>query len=210
MPGTDTIFLISSARGLSWDTANRLPIATASAPNVRAAAKPLPSANPPAATTGVAGNRSDSVRMRTSDVTSPPCAAASWPVHIRASAPESRADCACLAVVIVDKTLPPYECAASAIQSAFPKLTLINGTCSSSATSAFSLAPGMSSVAPMPNALPGARRRISWMHSRVSSAFRGPVAKMPHPPAFDTAATSDGLEIQLMPGSTMGCLHPTS
>jgi hypothetical protein len=45
------------------------------------------------------------------------------------------------------------------------------------------------------------------MDSRVCVAFKGPVARIPTPPAFDTAATNSGVEIQLIPGSTSGYLH---
>jgi hypothetical protein len=46
------------------------------------------------------------------------------------------------------------------------------------------------------------------MDALVSSAVNGPVARIPRPPAFETAATSGGVEIQDMPGNTMGCSHP--
>ena len=36
-----------------------------------------------------------------------------------------------------------------------------------------------------------------------------PVAKMPKPPALDTAATNFGVEIQLIPGRMMGCWIPS-
>jgi len=38
----------------------------------------------------------------------------------------------------------------------------------------------------------------------------GPVANIPIPPALDTDATNGGVDIQLMPGSKMGYLHPRS
>jgi hypothetical protein len=45
------------------------------------------------------------------------------------------------------------------------------------------------------------------MDVRVSSGFNGPVAKIPTPPAFETAATSSGVEIHDIPGSTIGTLQ---
>ena len=46
------------------------------------------------------------------------------------------------------------------------------------------------------------------MASRVSSGVNGPLAKMPKPPALETAATSSGVEIQLMPGKMIGISMP--
>ena len=45
---------------------------------------------------------------------------------------------------------------------------------------------------------------ISLMASLVSFELSGPVARIPTPPAFDTAATSLASEIQLIPGKTTG------
>mmetsp|Transcript_19889 Transcript_19889/g.29425 ORF Transcript_19889/g.29425 Transcript_19889/m.29425 type:complete len:217 (+) Transcript_19889:444-1094(+) len=199
-----TASFVGKANGLSLLTANRDPIAMASAPRLKAADRPEPLANPPAATIGASGKALANDGTRTNEVTSPPCAAASWPVHIRASAPEVRAASACLEFVTVARTWPPYSCTASAIQSGFPKLTLTRGTCSSMATLAFSDAPGMSKVAPIPKGLPGANFLILRMDSLVSSADNGPVARMPHPPAFDTAATNSGVDIHDMPGRSTG------
>lgn len=92
------------------------------------------------------------------------------PVTMRASTPTSCAERACFSVVTVaitctpdplipllakralsscacmpafhQPTLPPYPCTLSVSQSPLPRLKLITGTCSLSATSAFSLAPG--------------------------------------------------------------------
>jgi len=71
------------------------------------------------------------------------------------------------------------------------------GTCSSRATSAFSCDPGMAKVIPTPNGGSNvdfddfefdcdcsglSNVRILRMDFRVSSAFNGPVANIPHPP----------------------------
>jgi len=45
------------------------------------------------------------------------------------------------------------------------------------------------------------------MDCRVSVGVKGPVARIPTPPALETAATSSGVEIQDMPGRMMGYLH---
>jgi hypothetical protein len=45
------------------------------------------------------------------------------------------------------------------------------------------------------------------MHSLVSLAFKGPVARIPTPPALETAATSSGVLIQDIPGRMTGCLQ---
>ena len=57
----------------------------------------------------------------------------------------------------------------------------IIGTCSSIATFAFSVAPGINNVAPIPNGL-SVCERIFCIAFRVSSAFNGPVANIPTPP----------------------------
>lgn len=51
------------------------------------------------------------------------------------------------------------------------------------------------------------RARTFRIASLVSTAFRGPVAKIPTPPAFETAATSSGVLIHDIPGSTTGYLQ---
>jgi hypothetical protein len=45
---------------------------------------------------------------------------------------------------------------------------------------------------------------------RVPDGSRGPVARMPSPPALETAATIFGTLIQLMPDRRMGYLIPNS
>ncbi len=112
-----------------------------------------------------------------------------------------------------------------------PNEKLITGTSSCKATSAFSLAPGISKVAPIPKGL-SVNLRISRILFLVSSAESGPkisarnrkshfkkmkqwttklpVAKMPNPPAFETAATKRGVDIQLIPGKITGYLMPSS
>jgi hypothetical protein len=54
------------------------------------------------------------------------------------------------------------------------------------------------------------RLLISLIASRVCSALKGPVAKIPKPPALETAATIFGTLIQLMPDKIMGYLMPKS
>ena len=146
--------------------------------------------------------------IKTSDVTSSPCAAASWPVAMTASVPKSCARLACFTLTTVAKTLPPYLCASFTIQSPLPRAKLMTGTFSCKRTFAFSAAPGNISDALAPKGL-SVSFRISRMDSLVCSAFSGPVARMPNPPALDTAATIFGVLIQLMPESTMGYLMPT-
>mmetsp|Transcript_24404 Transcript_24404/g.50312 ORF Transcript_24404/g.50312 Transcript_24404/m.50312 type:complete len:123 (-) Transcript_24404:107-475(-) len=48
------------------------------------------------------------------------------------------------------------------------------------------------------------------MALRVWSEFNGPVARIPTPPAFDTAATSGAVDTQLIPGRTIGYSHCNS
>jgi len=84
----------------------------------------------------------------------------------------------------------------------------MTGTFSCKRTFAFSTAPGNISDALAPNGL-SVSLRISRMASLVCPPFRGPVARMPSPPALDTAATIFGVLIQLMPESTIGYLMPT-
>jgi len=79
----------------------------------------------------------------------------------------------------------------------------MTGTSSSRRIFAFSAAPGMRSVAFAPNGL-SVRLRISRMAARVWAASRGPVARMPRPPALDTAATILGTLIQLIPDRMIG------
>ena len=142
---------------------------------------------------------------------------------------------ACLELTTVAMVLPPYFCTASAIQSPLPKLKLMTGTCSSIATLAFSLAPGISRVHPIPKGL-SVSVRISRIFSRTSLAPYGPEdgwyqhgqcctgvravvlvegwrqggqaqqpeAKMPSPPAFDTAATSLGSGLKII----LQCIAP--
>mmetsp|Transcript_8884 Transcript_8884/g.21934 ORF Transcript_8884/g.21934 Transcript_8884/m.21934 type:complete len:239 (-) Transcript_8884:25-741(-) len=198
---------IAIASGLSCVVARRVPMATPSAPRLKAAFRPRPLANPPAATMGTVGNSCASEGTNTREVTSPPWAAASWPVTIKASAPAAIAAAACFRLVTVARSLPPYSSRPSRIQSALPSETLMTGTPSSRATLAFSEAPGMSNVAPTPKGL-SVRVRISRIHALVSNADSGPVANIPRPPALETAATRAGVEIHDIPGSTMGCSHP--
>mmetsp|Transcript_2957 Transcript_2957/g.8097 ORF Transcript_2957/g.8097 Transcript_2957/m.8097 type:complete len:264 (-) Transcript_2957:65-856(-) len=217
--------LVASASGLSFVVAIRDPMATASAPRASAAWSPLPLANPPAATSGVSGNSRASDGTSTSEVTSPPWAAASWPVTMSASAPPSPiAREACSRLVTVASSFPPYASRPSLIQRALPSETLMMGTSSSRATIAFSRAPGMSRVTPTPKGLgllPASlllllllllllarSSRVRRMDSRVSQAESGPVARIPTPPAFETAATSSGVEIQDIPGRTIGWSQP--
>ena len=87
-------FFTFSCKGLSSVQANRVPIATASAPKDKAANSPRPSPNPPAAIRGSSGTLDAMAGTNTKEVTSPPCAAASWPVTSRASAPLALADLA--------------------------------------------------------------------------------------------------------------------
>mmetsp|Transcript_1516 Transcript_1516/g.2261 ORF Transcript_1516/g.2261 Transcript_1516/m.2261 type:complete len:104 (+) Transcript_1516:913-1224(+) len=86
---------------------------------------------------------------------------------------------------------------------------LMMGTCSSIATLAFDSAPGIRSVVPIPNGL-SVLERIVRIAFRVSSADKGPVASIPTPPAFDTAETRVGSDIQDIPGRMRGYLHPKS
>jgi len=67
----------------------------------------------------------------------------------------------------------------------------------------------MRSVHPIPKGL-SVNRRISRMDARVCSEESGPVARMPSPPALETAATKGGVEIHDMPGSTNGTLIPSN
>ena len=180
----------------------RVPIAIPSAPRASAAASPRPSAKPPAAMTGIF-TASARLGTRTSEVTASPWAAASWPVAITPSAPYSSARFAWRALTTVAITLPPYSWAPLTIQSPFPSAKLMTGTFSASMTFAFSAAPGMRSVALQPKGL-SVRLRISRIACRVCSASRGPVARMPSPPALETAATIFGTLIQLMPERRMG------
>src|SRR5690606_14572197 len=69
--------------------------------------------------------------------------------------------------------------------------------------------PGISSVTPIPKGLL-VKVRIWRIAARVCAGVNGPLARIPRPPALDTAATSSGVEIQLMPGSRMGCSIPKS
>ena len=81
----------------------------------------------------------------------------------------------------------------------------MTGTRSSNATAAFSAAPGIISVTPTPKGRV-VFARMERIEDRVCALERGPVARMPRPPASETAQTSSGWEIQLMPGDTMGWL----
>ena len=65
-------------------------------------------------------------------------------------------------------------------------------------------------MAPIPKGLPGASCRILMIASLVSRALSGPVARIPTPPAFETAATNSGVEIQDIPGNIRGYWHPNS
>ena len=81
-------------------------MAMASAPSASAAISPWPVPKPPAAMMG----SELTLRMAgisTSEVTSPPWAAASWPVTSRASTPIFSAAMACFSVTTVAMTLPP-------------------------------------------------------------------------------------------------------
>ncbi len=71
---------------VSFVVMKRVPMAMASAPSVSAAAKPRPSAKPPAAMTGIS-RTSARLGIRRSDVTASPCPAASLPVAMTASVP---------------------------------------------------------------------------------------------------------------------------
>mmetsp|Transcript_13538 Transcript_13538/g.18574 ORF Transcript_13538/g.18574 Transcript_13538/m.18574 type:complete len:108 (-) Transcript_13538:132-455(-) len=66
----------------------------------------------------------------------------------------------------------------------------------------------MRSVAPIPKGLLGASDRIRFMEERVSSADSGPVASIPTPPAFETAATNSAVDIHDIPGKIRGYWHP--
>jgi len=75
---------------------------------------------------------------------------------------------------------------------------LIIGTFSSSKIFAFSAAPENSSEAFAPKGL-SVSERISLIAARVYFAPSGPVARIPKPPALETAATIFGVLIQLIP-----------
>lgn len=66
------------------------------------------------------------------------------------------------------------------------------GTSSSIATFALSVAPGMSNVAPIPKGL-SVLERIACIAARVSSAFRGPVARIPTPPGVHLSEIEKGI-----------------
>ena len=119
------------------------------------------------------------------------------------------AESACFSETTVAITLPPYSCALFTNQSPLPNEKLITGTCSSNAISAFSFAPGINKVTPTPKGL-SVSSRISRIEARVSSGVNGPLANIPKPPAFETAATNLGVEIQLIPGKIKGTSIPSS
>jgi hypothetical protein len=48
------------------------------------------------------------------------------------------------------------------------------------------------------------------MFCLASSGVHLAVAKMPNPPALQTAATSSGVVTQFIPASIIGCLHPNN
>mgnify|MGYP002508322141 CR=1 FL=1 len=92
----------------SWEATNRVPMVTPSAPRARAAARPRPSATPPAAMTGMSSARAAAlVRTKVPTISRPGCPAHSQPSMMTASTPSFWAESACLTATHLCITLMP-------------------------------------------------------------------------------------------------------
>ena len=199
--------LMASGTSLSLVSRNRVPMATASAPQARAAARPRPSVKPPAAMTG----RSMASRtwpMSSEVGTTPVCPPPSAPWAMTASTPHSATFSAWRRAPIVGMTTTPAAFKVSTVRrsGAWAKdatrtsaVTRCSTRRSMSPASERRFTPNGSSVAAL----------TSSMAVTIWSKVMGAAAMMPRPPARAVAAVSRDPATQPMPVWTIGWRTPT-
>ena len=172
----------------SFDATNRVPIWIPSAPSIKAAAMPLPSAIPPAAITGI-DTASTTCGTSAMVVVEPICPPLSMPSATTASAPARSIIFAIATLATTGMTFTPAFFHSSMNFPGFPAPVVTAFTPSSTTIFATSSALGLSSMIFTPKGL-----SVSSLHLRISSRTTSGGAEaapmMPKPPAFDTAAAS--------------------
>ena len=199
--------LMESGTSLSLVSRNRVPMATASAPQASAAARPRPSVNPPAAMTG--RSMASSTSPISSEVgTTPVCPPPSAPCAMTASTPHSATFSAWRRAPMVGMTTTPADRRRSTVRR--------SGACAKDATrtSAVMRCSTRRSMSPAserrftPNGSVVAARTSS-MAVTIWSKVMGAAAMMPRPPARAVAAVRRDPATQPMPVWTIGCRTPT-
>ena len=142
---------------------NRVPIWTASAPSINAAANPLPSAMPPAAITGIC-TASTTCGTSVIVVSSPICPPDSFPSATTASAPARSIILAIAALATTGMTFTPASFHIGISLPGFPAPVVTTGTPSSTTTCATSGAFGFISITFTPNG-----RSVSFFASLICS-----------------------------------------
>ena len=170
----------------SFDTTKRVPIWTASAPSINAAAMPRPSAIPPAAITGIE-TASTTCGTSVIVVASPMCPPDSMPSATTASAPLFSIRRACATEATTGITLMPASFHMPMYLPGIPAPVVTTLMPSSTTTFATSSAYGLINMTLTPNGF-----FVSSLALRISSRTTSPGALAPpikpRPPASETAA----------------------
>ena len=170
----------------SFATTNLVPIWTASAPSMKAAAIPLPSPMPPAAMTGI-DTASTTCGTRVMVVASPICPPDSVPSATTASAPPRSISFARATEATTGITMIPASFHIFMYFAGFPAPVVTTFTPSSTTTFATSSAYGLINMTLTPNGF-----FVSAFALRISSRTTSPGAfappMRPRPPASETAA----------------------
>lgn len=177
----------------SVDARKRVPILAPWAPSMRAAAKPLPSAIPPAARTGKGFTASTTCGTRTNVEILPPNPPASAPWAMITSAPRSAASRACWTVWTCCTKRPPAACTFAGNPYGSPSAMEITGACISTAMSKDSGWPCSQGWVKFTAKGRPVSSRIRRMLPRRSSAVRSAPPRLPKAPALETAAASAAL-----------------
>ena len=188
-----------------------MPSSTPSAPSASAAARPAPSTNPPAASTGSGETALTTWRTITVLAISPMCPPPSLPCATMTSAPASAARTASSTTGTMCITLQPRSCALAKIaarswSSRAQAVEKISGSSASVSSTRSSIA---CSSRLMPSGLEVSSRARRTM-SATSSGCRNDAPRTPSPPASDTAPTSSPLVAPPpIPADATGCSMPT-
>ena len=175
----------------------RVPIWTASAPSANAALKPLLSAIPPAAITGML-TASTTCGTSVMVVCAPICPPDSIPSAITALAPPLSMSFASATLATTGITMTPASFHMSMYFAGFPAPVVTTFTFSSAMIFAISSASGFISMRLTPNGL-----SVSFFAATICSftheAGAPPAPMMPSPPALDTALASSWVATHAMP-----------
>ena len=178
-------------------TTKRVPICTPCAPSINAAAKPLPSAMPPAAITGMS-TASTTWGTSVMVVADPICPPLSMPSATTASAPARSISFAMATLATTGITFTPAAFHISMNLAGLPAPVVTTSTPSSTITLATSSALGLSSMTLTPIGFEVSSRALRICSLTMSAgALAAPM--MPSPPASETAAARWYSPTQAMP-----------